>query len=259
MKSSIQNTSGINRIGSLIAMLGVIAPAAYLMGVNYYQGQLSVYGINADLFAIPAQDAYINAYYAVAFYLMALTTLIMELFKFLFYLPNLYVTALVLFVLVILIYSLIKLSKKTLKFKIKKWFVKLRKLLSLLHWSNNDFTKAIGVAGLASYGLLSVLYILMLLSIFWLVLPMAAYYKSIELTEEKRTKFLQHGCYIKEGDFWSNCKVLRSDSGAIIYEGLLVAHTEKYVAFFTKKGAFVTPYPKGAVIISSFSESTNKI
>ena len=252
MITSSEEIPKFNKLNFFILIAGVVAPTAYLMGITFHQGDLSAYGVSSELFAISVQDAYINAYYAVAFYLMALTSFIVKVLNLLFSGTNLYISAAAICGITLLIYILIKLFKKLSSCNLNNQFIRLKWLLSFLHWRRNDFTKAVGVAGLASYSFVLILYILMVLSVFWLVFPMMAYYKSFELAEKKRDNFLQKGCYIKEGDFWGNCKTLKSKSGEVIYKGLLIAKTEKHIAFFTKKGSFIITYPADSVIENSF-------
>ena len=250
--ASSQEISKSNKLNFFILIAGIVAPTAYLMGITFHQGNLSAYGVSSELFAISVQDAYINAYYSVAFYLMVLTSLIVKVLNFLFSAPNLYISVFAIFGISLFIYILIKLFKKLSSYNSNNKFIRLKRLLSFLHWRRNDFTKAVGVTGLASYSFVLILYILMVLSVFWLVLPIMAYYKSFELAEKKRDNFLQKGCYIKEGEFWGNCKTLKNKSGEVIYKGLLIAQTEKHIAFFTKKGAFIITYPTDSVVENSF-------
>lgn len=99
----------------------------------------------------------------------------------------------------------------------------------------------------------------MVLSIFWVALPSAAYRKGRSVSDDKIDTYLKEGCVVKENEIWGNCYSLKSRNNEIIYTGILVAHTNDFVAFFTEHGSFVRKFPNGAVIVNELAnENHNK-
>ena len=48
-----------------VALLTLIAPAFYLIGVGYYRGQLETYSLSSNLFPLSVRETYVQAYIAV--------------------------------------------------------------------------------------------------------------------------------------------------------------------------------------------------
>jgi len=249
----------VGKINLFIALLGVFAPAGYLVGLSYYQGTLEAYGINYDAFPLNTQDIYVNAYFAIGYSFLAITSYITDLFKYLFTPPNLYWVAAIFISTVLFIYFIIK-RKKFLKiYFLDKWKYKIRKIFVYLHWENNDFTKAFGFTSIVSYVFLIILYMLMILSVFWFAIPLVSYYKGLNVAEQQRDQFIEKGCYTEKDKRWSNCKSLKKSDGDLVYKGILVTQSKDRMAFFTKDGTYVVNVPKGGVIINEISPKTNKL
>ena len=245
----------VNRLSQFVAYLGVFAPAGYLIGLSYYQGRLSAFGISAEAFPLAIQDAYVNAYYAIGYGLLSVNSAVSEFIKLIFSWPVIIYTILVIGSLIGLSYFLIKKKKRepsnigitnTLKLKFKT---------SNLHWENNDFTKAVVVAGLASYGVLSILSILVSLAIFWLAIPALSYHIGSDNAVKIRSDYLKNDCHIDEQEFWGNCHILKDKDGKTVFKGILVVHSKDHVAFFNKTGSLVKKTPQGASIIKEIRQT----
>ncbi|MES9902459.1 MAG: hypothetical protein ABW168_07225 [Sedimenticola sp.] len=247
-----QNKSNfsIKNIPLIIAAIGLLAPAGYIIGVSYYQGVLTAYGVSPDSFPITAHDVYVAAYYAIGLLLLEITRIIGYVFKLVITPPGVYWLVAGLLALILFVYMLIKRLSLPRSTKSECILKVVRKLLAYLHWDNNAFSKAVGVTSLLSYGVFTILSVLMMLAILWFFIPMAAHYEGRDVTRKTIDIYLEKGCVVKENEIWSNCKTLLSKDNKAIYTGILVAHSSDYLAFFTEKGSFVLKIPSGAVIVN---------
>ncbi|MEE9363959.1 MAG: hypothetical protein V3U92_15265 [Cellulophaga sp.] len=116
-----------------------------------------------------------------------------------------------------------------------------------MHWDNNNLTKVVGIRSALSYLVLALIYIILAISLFWVVIPWAANYKGHEVAERKRDTYLKKGCFYEKDSLWSNCMSLKSKDGKTIYKGILIAHTKEHVAFFNSKGTVIAKYQKTAL------------
>ncbi|MCC4833831.1 hypothetical protein LMH66_14400 [Shewanella sp. 10N.7] len=247
MSESSENKS--NRLNLFLAYLGVLTPAGYLIGLSYYQGKLSAFGISSETFPLSVQDTYVSAYYAIGYSLLAIGSVVGEFIELIFSWPSIIYTISVVFGFIGLCYYSIKKKKKTPLKSMNYFMEKCKGLISYFHWKNNDFTKAVGIAGLASYGVLSILYALLFLAIFWFAIPAVAYYKGSENAVKIRDDYLENGCHVDDKAFWGNCQKLQTKNREHILEGILIVHSKEHVAFFNKEGSFVLKIPQGARVI----------
>ncbi len=254
--SSLSNSSEkkIKRINLLLAYLAVLTPAGYLVGLSFYQGRLAAFGVSADAFPLAIQDTYVSAYYAIGYFLLAVSSVFTDFLNTIFSWPKVIYTLGVISSFIGLCYWMIK-RKKSPDSKIKQWLrIRTKELISYLHWENNDFTKAVGIAGLASYGVLSILYVLAFLAIFWFMVPAIAYYRGLDNGEDIRSKYLESGCHIADDAYWGNCHKLNDKDGTLILKGILVVHTKEHVAFFHDGGSIVMGIPQGSSITRDFRQ-----
>jgi len=242
----------ISKVNLALAVIGLVAPAGYLVGLSYYQAVLSSYGVSSDSFPLQTQDAYVMAYYAIFHLLLVVTKFVSAIFEILF-IEHLVWTLVGLTTLVTIFYLILrpKLEDTKNNTKIKKVF---KSIFEYLHWDNNTLTRAITVVGVIFYWLMSVLLIVSALSAFWIALPLASYHKGKDIALEDIKTFRENGCEKKDQEIWTNCKSLVSNDGQILYEGILVAHNQGYVAFLTKDGTFVSKMPKDSFIRNKFAE-----
>lgn len=254
MSENNKDKKNINKVNLFLALIGIFAPAGYLVGYSYYQGLLSAYGVSTDLFPLTTQEIFVATFYSLGGLLVSLSKFLLKIFNLLFLEGNVIWFSLFAFILTVLFYILIKKPKlpKNIFFDVIAKII--GKLFYYLHWKNNDFIKAVGLAGLTSYVLISILYVLMTLSVFWFAFPYASYYKGQDFAKEKRDDFIKNGCKTIKNRIWSNCKKLNASDGSLIYEGILVAQSNSYVAFFTKDGTFIKKFPSEAYISNTYKK-----
>lgn len=250
-----ENTKKINTIWvkQFIALLALLAPVAYLIGLSFHQGTLSAYGIESDSFPLSVQDMYVEAFFAISYLLLTITKFVITLVKLVTTLPGLGWFIAIALTIAAILYVILKRPKiRKLRYSIE--FPLIKRLINYLHWENNDFTKALSITGFISYSLFVLLYGLVALSVLWFAFPLAAYYQGRDVATQKIDLYLKEGCHLKKGERWGNCKALKTADNKIVYEGILVAHANGYVAFFTKAGSFVTKFPDDGVIVSELPQ-----
>ena len=96
----------------------------------------------------------------------------------------------------------------------------------------------------------------MCLAFVWVLVPHLAYQVGVDSARNHVDKYLdqEKGCVVVENKRWGRCKTLLSKDGKVIYEGLLITHSNNLIAFVTKEGSFVTTFPQGGVIRNTFFE-----
>lgn len=52
MEEKDNNNPNFFRAQNVLTFLGIFAPAPYLVGISYYQGSMSAYGINSSSFPL---------------------------------------------------------------------------------------------------------------------------------------------------------------------------------------------------------------
>ena len=115
---------------------------------------------------------------------------------------------------------------------------------------NNNLSKAVALVSFATYLIFMFFISLGALAIIW-ILPLLIGFQPGKLeADDKIDYYLKNGCTTEENKRWGNCTILQSKNGQILYEGILVASTEKRIAFFTKNGAVITNIPEGSLIIN---------
>lgn len=249
MLEKINYTNLFTKTNLFIAIFGILPAAGYLVGISFYQGRLSAYGVSSDTFPLAIQDIYVEAFWAVGLWLFTILTGIIAILEKLTTPPGLYWSAVTLLSVTYIAYVLIK-YKSHIKLFLREKLQPIKKVIDYLDWEKNAFSKAVGVTSIFSYSLISVLWVVMLIPLCWVGLPLAAYYKGRDNATTAINSYLEKGCYVKGGERWSNCKSLKTRDGKQIFEGILVAHTNGYVAFFNKTGSSVAKFPDDGVIVS---------
>lgn len=249
VKEQEKATNENSRAYKLLTIITLLAPAIYLIGLCFYQGRVYGYGVEADAFPISIQDAYVNAYFAIGRLLINLSHSIKEInFTHTYILIAFIVASLLIYL--YLIRGVIA-ATPLCKYLGKKTYL----LANHLHSKKSKPLVALGVTGIISYVVFSLLITLTALWIFWFGIPMTAYYQGKELTEKQINKYMTKGCISEENSRWSNCKRLRDKDGKVIYEGILIAHSNDMIAFLTCDGAFVQNFPSDGVVESILQTS----
>lgn len=237
---------------AIAAIAAVLTPGAYLLGLSYYQGYLSAFGVESDGFPISAPDVYVFSYQTVGYFLLALGELSVKAINKVFSPPIIYWASAILIVLVGAIYFLMKLARNGPHPRIQRTLVKIKAAISWFHWKNNDFTKSVGIVGVASYSAILLVTSAAAIALFWWLLPLSAYSKGHSVAQERIKLFMDKGCHEEPKTKWNTCFVVLDDKGGVAHEGLLIAINDKEVAFFKKDGSYVFPRKDDAVLRRRF-------
>ncbi|MEE9362078.1 MAG: hypothetical protein V3U92_05715 [Cellulophaga sp.] len=227
-----------------IAIIVFSSPLLYLIGIAFYQGFLSAYGINISFFPPTLFEIYGNVYIffiGIYFSIIKLLWYIIPLVVFIF-----------MIVLIFLAYSKCYPSpplKKTNAFFRPNSFLKefLQHIWSILKESS------------AKLKIIFIFPIYILLPpILFALCVYSADKKGKEYSNTEKKDYLENGCYFKEKSMWSNCDSLVNKKGEILHTGLLIASTNNYIAFFNCEGSIVTKFPNDAVIINEIKKIDGK-
>lgn len=226
-------------LGALAALLALITPGAYLIGLSYYQGYMDAFGIESGGFPLAAPDIYVFSYQTVGYLLLALGSEAGAFLNSLFSPPSVYLVLGSLVLSIGTVYWVIKLVKRGPLPHLSQGFDRVKRLISWLHWKNNDFTKSVGIVGLLTYSALVAISSIGAVAIFWWLLPIGAYYKGQSIAEQRIHTYRERGCQPDTKTKWDSCFVIQDDKGAIVHEGLLIAINDKEVAIFKQNGGYV--------------------
>lgn len=233
---------------AIAAIAAILTPGAYLLGLSYYRGYLSAFGVRSDGFPISAPDIYVFSYQTVGYFLLALGEVSVKALNNIFSPPLIYLTGVTLAALVGAIYLLLRLARNGPHPKIQRVLAKVKSVVSQLHWKNNDFTKSVGIVGVGSYSVVILVTSLAAITLFWWLLPQSAYSKGYRVAQERIKLFVDKGCHEEEKTKWDTCFVVLDEKGAVVHEGLLIAINDKEMAFFKKDGSYVFPRKDDATL-----------
>lgn len=241
-------------ISSIVTALSILAPAAYLIGLSFYQGTLSAYGLDYESFPISGPDVYVTAYYAFGHFLLAIGTSLAGPFKSVFSPPSVYWFALIFVAFLFLTCWVRKEPVSNGRPWIAKIWQVITRFANFLHWKKNACTRAIVYAVVSSYIAVFILILIPMLAVLWWIFPLAAFHKAQKLENDKIAEFHKNGCYVKTEQPWSNCFRLYDADGKEMVSGLLVAMGDKRAAFFLKDGSVVLEMPEGYRIGRLYNE-----
>lgn len=233
----------------IASIFTIITPSAYLLGLSYYQGYISAFGVESDGFPISAPDIYVFSYQTVGYFLLALGELSVNAINKIFSTTFIYWVGAILIVIVGLIYLLLRLARSDPHPRIQRALSKVKSVVSRFHWKNNDFTKSVGIVGVASYSIVLLITSVAAIALFWWLLPLSAYSKGHSVAQEQIKIFMEKGCHEDAKTKWDTCFVVLDNKGAVIAEGLLIAINDKEMAFFKKDGSYVFPHKDDEVLM----------
>jgi len=214
----------LNYTSFVVALIGVLLPMVYFLGVKFREGILSVYGIDPKLFQLDTVDIYIHSYYAISYYL----------FDYLKSTPRIIFFIICVFILYMfvrfIVYFLIKiLSNKNVAEFLAKPLVKQESIIGV-DW----FTDSL----LLLIKFFLVVLITMLFGMLWIFIPQNFYTKGQLSQSEDMIKYHELGCeYIKDG--WSICTQVHDENDTKIFEGLLISKEGENIAFYQKNGSHI--------------------
>ncbi|MCI5138679.1 MAG: hypothetical protein D3922_09770 [Candidatus Electrothrix sp. AR1] len=116
------------------AIIALIPVVAYLLGISFYQGYLSTFGVSNAELPVSTQYVYLCAYHAIGDILLKKPSYIIGLIV---KLPPCYLSAIILTIIGVS-YFLLWLKKKNTSPCCSNHFPKIEKMLSWLHWKNNN-------------------------------------------------------------------------------------------------------------------------
>lgn len=230
-----ENNKTANILNFIIAFLGVLTPGAYLIGLSFYQGAISAYGVDPATFPSSAPDVYVTAYYAIGHFLLAISEIVAKLLNKIFISPVIYYMIAATFALILITYLALKHYEKV---KSSKFWLLVSSVVRYLHWKNNNFTRSIGIVGIASYGLMTSLFVLIMIAIFWWAAPYAAYNNAQKIEKEKIDLFLENGCHENEISNWNNCVTILNRDNIVMSSGIFIAANTEGIAIFKADGSY---------------------
>lgn len=245
-QTEMRKTSVVALIVASIA--GILTPGAYLLGYAYYEGYMNAFGVETDGFPVSAPSVYVFSYQTVGHFLLSIGVVAVKALDKLLSPPTVYWVSGVLCLFVGSIYWLLKAVRKNPPPRLRKLFEKIKGVISWLHWKNNDFTKSVGIVGVASYTLIALLTAAGAIALFWWALPLSAHAKGKEVANDRIKLFRDKGCHADEKSKWDNCFFIVDEKGNQLYEGLLIAMNDNVVAIFKKDGSYVFKRQDGFVL-----------
>jgi len=231
----MKDNNKTNILNFIIALLGVLAPGAYLIGLSFYQGGLSAYGVDPANFPSSAPDVYVSAYYAIGYFLLAIGEIVNNLFNNIFKAPVIYYILIIIIFLTMILYCFLKHHENV---KNSRYWFFLSSVISYFHWKNNNFTKSLGIIGVASYGFLAFLAIIGMIAVFWWFAPYAAYHNAQRSEQKNIDMFLENGCYENNISNWNNCVSILDNNNVEVAKGILIALNANGVAIFKEDGSY---------------------
>ena len=223
-KNTISSTKLFLQCAAIL--FAVLTPYAYLLGVTYYQGYMSAFGVSSDTFPKTTSDVYVDAYAAIGL-------MIIDVFK-LFEFPEFYGLLLLLVALIASFWEL-GAHQKRCKSLEKVRDVSL-KILNCVDFKNNTFFKTITYVSVVNYLLLILLIVVLC---FWWGLPYWAEKKGESMANDQIQKYVKSGCFFDKKTRWNNCIYVKNKNNKTIQVGLLVAQNENDLAIFKKDGSYI--------------------
>ncbi|MDU9048622.1 MAG: hypothetical protein Q3M30_07205 [Candidatus Electrothrix sp. Rat3] len=217
--SSEKKSFSIRLIGP--AIIALIPVVAYLLGISFYQGYLSTFGVNSDIFPISTQYVYLNAYYAVTHILFKFLSNILSAFELLKQIDFPFV-----FIILLNILSLAA----------GFWWLKKK--------NTTRIEKSITIVCIVLLLYPFLLLLLLGTAIFWWSPSRIASLAGQKIAEEKIVKFTKNGCTPDQKTELvqiDNCSVIQDKDGNVLHEGLLIAINDKDIAMFKKDGIYTFP------------------
>ncbi len=235
-KSSIN----ISHINLMVALFAVIAPGAYIIGMNWASGYYSAFGVSSSVFTMSIQETYLTAYYAATLFLIAIVNPLCEYIALIIDGSLAFEAALVFISIVTLFYSATKASKylskigsTSLPVRVLLWlFSRKEDLLNATESSLHVVLKA------------SILvYLFLLFFLCWCLAPVMAYRHSASLAESKIAAYEEKGCASSTTGVWSRCVTL-FDGKTEVATGLLVSVNNTKIALYNGKYSTIIALPK---------------
>ena len=228
-----------------VAIIIVITPIAYLIGVVYYQSLLSGYGVNAGNFSVSIADTYVYAYTAITLFVEQPVVTMVEATNtkwFLWFLISL----IILFIL-ILIYTLFQTFPGGKRKESPQTSLKSQgKSKDFLNFLSAAVT-TIGVIA-SSPVWLPFLYIL------WVTPLLIANTQGESQAKEGINAFQKNGCVSSDSP-WTRCTTVLNEEGTEIHSGLFIATNGNAIALYKKDGSYTFALPDGYILRRAYNST----
>lgn len=235
-EQSTEKQANLSFLQLVISLIAIFAPLLYLIGLSFYSGYTSAFGISSGIFEMSVQDVYYFGYLAI------FTTLFdfAEFLKAYFLSPKGVIFTIAFFSLLLVI----SLSVKYIR-------IKPARILSSI--TRSDVGQVISVNSIFTAVLLLIVFFFSTAFALWGLPSILGYHAGKTTADNAINLYLEKGCHSQQGERWSNCTIIQSDDGEILFEGILIASSDSHIAFFTQTGAIVAQFPKGATIINALN------
>lgn len=221
----------------IISLIAIAAPLLYLIGLSFYAGYASTYGISSDIFEMSVQDVYYVGYVAILTLLLNLGAFITDYF---FTWNGVLISAGFFLTLCLIAFSIRCLANRQAKVF----------LSATSFFTKSDVGQVVSVSGAFTFVFVMAALFLSTVFALWGFPSILGYHAGKNIAEKTIDTYLEKGCHFEQNKRWSNCKTLQSSDGTVLYEGIVIASSDARIAFFTKSGAIVTKLAEDAVIIN---------
>jgi len=201
----------------LLAFTGLFVPAFYLLGLRFYQGILSAYGVNINSFPLEPIGVYEYGYYAIVYAFN-------DYFGFFGKVISSEILLAFIIILIPLLYSVFK-------YKGKLEFLRQHRL-------KREIEDTIKWIIILIYFPLTILSVFVIIGLFWIYIPNWAHTKGQEIQAKSIREYHVFGCEHTKND-WSICTQVLDKNNTQVYEGLLIGMKGDRVAFYRENGSEV--------------------
>ncbi len=246
-----KRTDKISHINLLIAFIALISPAAYIIGLAYHQGNMNGYGIDSSNFDYSIYDIYTSFYSAINHLFSYLLVGLINLFTvsaFLYLILSFITLSLVIF------FS-IKIIKNE---SLLPGDGKIKKILSIINPSKNDYIKSLYLSGIISYLVLFAVYIFLLFSLLWCLTPYYAYKTGENVAHDKINHFIKDGCKNINDVYWPDCVDVYNSKNELILSGLFITRDQSQIAIFDGKKTVLLKLPSDFSISKPIKNNVTK-
>lgn len=220
------------------ALVALATPAAYLIGLGYYQGVLAAYGISSEAFPLATTDIYIHTYFAIGYFLLTAGEISNTIFEWSTSKPGAFWIIGLITLSILTTYASLKLKdrqRRSNQINPKK----INNITKYLNPKNNKLTKACALIFISSYIIYFIPAAITTSAVAWWIFPTIAYKKGYDIETEKVNTFKKLGCTKEKTSTWDKCFTVQNEKGEVIHEGLLVALSSKEIAIFEKSGSYI--------------------
>ena len=241
----IKNKKNIEKSLKFFSWLGaflitLILPYMYLLGLAYYQGYMSEFGVSSDMFPISTADVYVNAFVVIS----------MVFFKCLNKINILIILNMSLIVGHLLIWGgVLSGVIYYIKFREKNMFF-LNQSLNLKNKSElpEPSKNALSVINFIHISFQIILFVISLLLILWVGVNIATKIGE-SVAFENINKYLLNECKFDSKEKWNACIRIENGAGLKPQEGLFIAKNPDEIALFKKKGSYVYRLNYDSIIV----------